>query len=127
MEIKKEQNNNDTVGFVCGVFLFAIFATVTLVPAYHYSNKSDREISDYDYKYLTQSNISASVLKEVMKDGKITEMEFDSIEKKIKENERKIKEQEEELKKNIEKENKDKYKKILQELIKWEKHFLLYY
>ncbi len=126
MEVKKEQSNNDTIGFVCGVFLFAIFATVILVPAYHYSSKRDREISDYNYKYLTQSNINASVLREAMKDGKITVMEFDSIEKKIKENERKIKEKEEELKKNIEKENKDKYKKTLQELIKWEKHFLLY-
>lgn len=126
MEVKKEQSNNDTVGFICGVFLFAIFATVILVPAYHYSSKNDREISDYDYKYLSQSNISASVLREAMKDGKITEMEWNLILKKIKENERKIKEQEEELKKNIEKENKDKYKKILQELIKWEKHFLLY-
>ena len=118
MEIKKEQSNNDTIGFVCGAFFFAIFTTVTLVPAYHYSIKNDREISDYDYKYLSQSNINASVLREAMKDGKITEMEWNLILKKIKENERKIKEQEEELKKNIEKENKDKYKKILQELIK---------
>ena len=118
MEIKKEQGNNDTIGFICGILLFAIFATVTLVPAYHYSNKNDKEISDYNYKYLYQSNIGASVLREAMKDGKITVMELDSIEKKIKENERKIKEQEEELKKNIEKENKDKHKKILQELIK---------
>ena len=109
MEIKKEQSNNDTIGFVCGVFLFAIFATVILVPAYHYSSKNDREISDYDYKYLSQSNINASVLREAMKDGKITEMEWNLILKKIKENERKIKEQEEELKKNIEKENKDKF------------------
>ena len=118
MEVKKEQSNNDTIGFVCGVFLFAIFATVILVPAYHYSNKNDKEIPDYEYKYLYQSNIGSSVLKEAMKDGKITEMELDSIKKKIKENERRIKEQEEELKKNIEKENKDKYKKTLQELIK---------
>ena len=103
MEVKKEQSNNDTIGFVCGVFLFAIFATVILVPAYHYSSKNDREISDYDYKYLSQSNINASVLREAMKDGKITEMEWNLILKKIKENERKIKEQEEELKKILRK------------------------
>ena len=39
MEVKKEQSNNDTIGFVCGAFFFAIFATVTLVPAYHYSSE----------------------------------------------------------------------------------------
>ena len=39
MEVKKEQSNNDTIGFVCGVFLFAIFATVTLVPVYNYSSE----------------------------------------------------------------------------------------